>query len=171
MAELHEYLNSPSPPPSPPIDRRMSVTSSKSERRRSLPTRTSVVSLAADYNSPEVSDFQLRRRRAAKLTQFFGVDYRDLVRDVLDSIESGLEHEHRRGAINTEEAEVSILVLPPVRRLHPVRTCYANCAESRPSGTDYLNCIYLFSSHVTSWTSIFCIHLVYLSQNYEIATT
>jgi hypothetical protein len=42
------------------------------------------------------------------------VDYRDLIRDVLDSIESGLEHEQRRGAIRPEEAEVRLTDLWPV---------------------------------------------------------
>ncbi|KAK0466294.1 uncharacterized protein EV420DRAFT_820664 [Desarmillaria tabescens] len=119
LAELHEYLNG-SESPSPPLkeftltrDRRTSIASIKSERRRSLPTRTSMTSLASEYSisatiaspKPEVTDFQLRRRRAAKLTNFFGVDYRDLIRDVLDSIENGLEHERKRGTINPEEAE------------------------------------------------------------------
>lgn len=118
LAELHEYLNS-NESPSPPLkefmlarDRRPSIASIKSERRRSLPARTSISSLASEYSisaiaspKPEVTDFQLRRRRAAKLTNFFGVDYRDLIRDVLDSIENGLEHERKRGTINPEEAE------------------------------------------------------------------
>jgi hypothetical protein len=56
---------------------------------------------------PEVSDFQQRRRRAAKLTHFFGVDYRDLVTDVLESIEKGLDDERARGTLEPDEAEVS----------------------------------------------------------------
>lgn len=64
----------------------------------------------------EVTDFQLRRRRAAKLTAFFGVDYRDLIHDVLDSIENGLIHERRRGTINPEEAEDLL------RRLREIKT-------------------------------------------------
>ena len=55
---------------------------------------------------PDQTDFQLRRRRAAKLTNFFGVDYRELINDVLESIESGLEHERKRGTLGAEEAEV-----------------------------------------------------------------
>lgn len=54
-----------------------------------------------------MTDFQTRRRRAAKLTQFFGVDYRELITDVLNSIESGLEHE--QGYLQEEEMEVSCL--------------------------------------------------------------
>ncbi|KAK0455834.1 hypothetical protein EV421DRAFT_1895107 [Armillaria borealis] len=131
LAELHEYLNSNgNESPSPPLkdftltrDRRTSIASIKSERRRSLPTRTSMTSLASEYSisatlaspKPEVTDFQLRRRRAAKLTNFFGVDYRDLIRDVLDSIENGLEHERKRGTINPEEAEVLLQKLREIK--------------------------------------------------------
>ena len=119
LAELHEYLNStdvPTPPPEDEIinsaDRRMSVSSSiKSERRRSLPARTSMISLASEYTistpKAEITTFQLRRRRAAKLTQFFGVDYRELINDVLESIENGVQQEHQRGTLRAEEVEVS----------------------------------------------------------------
>lgn len=69
-----------------------------------------MLSIASEYSitspKPEVTDFQLRRRRAAKLTQFFGVDYRDLINDVLESIEHGLEHERKRGTLNPDEVEV-----------------------------------------------------------------
>ncbi|KAG6846053.1 hypothetical protein H0H87_006417 [Tephrocybe sp. NHM501043] len=128
LAELHEYLNSGDmslPPPlqsftrSPttptaltPVssDRRLSNASSiKSERRRSLPARTSIISIGSEYTistpRPDVTDFQARRRRAAKLTQFFGVDYRELITDVLESIETGLEAERKRGTLNPEEVE------------------------------------------------------------------
>ncbi|KAJ7150286.1 hypothetical protein C8R46DRAFT_500403 [Mycena filopes] len=54
----------------------------------------------------DTSEFQQRRKRAAKLTQFFGVDYRDLIEDVLESIEHGLDAERRRGTLNQVEAEV-----------------------------------------------------------------
>lgn len=129
LAELHEYLNSndisatPFAASKPPLeqtknDRRSSTASSKSERRRSLPTRTSLISLSSEYNvsltpKPEATDFQIRRRRAAKLTQFFGVDYRELIRDVLESIESGLEHERKRGTLNSDEVEVCLDPLKP----------------------------------------------------------
>ncbi|KAJ3750941.1 hypothetical protein DFH05DRAFT_140627 [Lentinula detonsa] len=94
----------------------------RSERRRSLPAllaRTSIASLnsidsvasmiskvSLDDADVEANDgtFQVRRRRAAKLTQFFGVDYRDLVQDVLDSIEKGVELESGRG-LSEQEAE------------------------------------------------------------------
>lgn len=97
----------------PPIkDRRLSNASSvKSERRRSLPARTSMTSVISEFSlsssKPDVSDFQVRRRRAAKLTQFFGVNYRELINDVLESLETGLELERKRGTLRAEEVEVS----------------------------------------------------------------
>jgi predicted secreted protein len=116
--ELHQYLNDTDvatkledePPNS--ADRRMSVSSSiKSERRRSLPARTSMISLASEHTistpKAEITSFQLRRRRAAKLTQFFGVNYRELINDVLDSIENGVQHEQESGTLRAEEVEVS----------------------------------------------------------------
>ena len=48
----------------------------------------------------------MRRRKAAKLTQFFGVDYRELINDVLQSIENGVENEQQSGTLRAEEAEV-----------------------------------------------------------------
>ena len=114
LAELHEYLTNETPEytaePSPlgPYG-----SPSRAERRRSLPARTSVLSLVSTLMltspKPEVSDFQLRRRRAAKLTHFFGVDYRDLIKDVLESIEKGVDDEQRNGTLNPAQAEVGFL--------------------------------------------------------------
>ena len=67
-----------------------------------------MLSLASETNvsiSPN-PDFQARRRRAAKLTQFFGVNHRELITDVIDSLENGVEQEHRRGTLQPEELEV-----------------------------------------------------------------
>ncbi|KAF9556430.1 hypothetical protein CPC08DRAFT_95400 [Agrocybe pediades] len=138
LAELHQYLNnmeistptgdekelSSSPPLSgynnanvarPTMERRASIASTiKSERRRSLPARTSMISISSvssDLSTllatpkAEVTTFQVRRRRAAKLTQFFGVNYRELVSDVLESIEIGVEQEQKRGTLRAEEVE------------------------------------------------------------------
>ena len=92
--------------------RRLSDNSSiLTERRRSLPVSllsssdqtfgdTASIKLAT---KPEPTDFQQRRRRAAKLTQFFGVQYRELITDVLDSLENGLQHEERRGTLQASE--------------------------------------------------------------------
>lgn len=106
MAELHDYLHQ-SEVSSPHRElssgqRRISNASSRSDRRHSLPSLFSI----ADSTSPDVTDFQMRRRRAAKLTQFFGVDYRELITDVLNSIESGLEHERTQGFLREEQMEV-----------------------------------------------------------------
>ena len=97
-----------SPPPSPPTP--------KAERRRSLPPRTSMTSLFSEYSistitSPPVEEnsFQARRRRAAKLTQFFGVDHRDIMGEVFDSLEKGLEDESGRGNLRPDEVQVRFI--------------------------------------------------------------
>ncbi|KAJ7076837.1 hypothetical protein B0H15DRAFT_790145, partial [Mycena belliarum] len=133
LAELHQYLNDPGapadaqPPPSPSHTHAHARPSAKekAERRRSLPARTSLASLAS------IAEFQLRRQRAAKLTQFFGVDYRDLIEDVLDSIEHGLNAERRRGTLGPDEAEVRffhlflfwVLMMPHFHRYLPTHPC------------------------------------------------
>ncbi|EIW87102.1 hypothetical protein CONPUDRAFT_79267 [Coniophora puteana RWD-64-598 SS2] len=93
-----------------------SGASIKSERRHSLPVRASMASLApseltVSTPDPEQRAFQLRRRRAAKLTNFFGVDYRELIQDVLESIEKGVEEEHRRGTLQPDEVEELLMKL------------------------------------------------------------
>ncbi|THH26311.1 hypothetical protein EUX98_g7878 [Antrodiella citrinella] len=90
-------------------------STSKAERRRSLPVRTSMTSINSEFSvntigslTPQILDasaFQNRRKRAAKLTQFFGVDYRDLVSEILDSIEKGVEEEGGRGALQVDEVQ------------------------------------------------------------------
>ena len=50
--------------------------------------------------------FQTRRRRAAKLTNFFGVDYRDLIGDIIESIEHDVEEASHRGSLQPEEVQV-----------------------------------------------------------------
>jgi hypothetical protein len=118
LAELHQYLNNNTDIPNPQLEdepvsptyKRVSISSSiKSERRRSLPASTSTISLASEYgiNVPnaEITPFQLRRRRAAKLAQFFGVNYRELINEVLDSIENGVQHEQVKGTLHAEEVE------------------------------------------------------------------
>ncbi|KAJ3721939.1 hypothetical protein C8R42DRAFT_67838 [Lentinula raphanica] len=110
------------------LDVSLGSGSVRSERRRSLPAlpaRTSIASfnsidsvasiitkVSLDDADVEGSDgaFQVRRRRAAKLTQFFGVNYRDLVEDVLDSIEKGVELENGKG-LSTQEAEDLLMKL------------------------------------------------------------
>lgn len=83
-----------------------SPTSLKSDRRLSLPSSILSVSTADSSTRPEANDFQLRRRRAAKLTQFFGVDYKSVMQEVLESIEKGVEDERQSGTLQPDEAEV-----------------------------------------------------------------
>ncbi|KIY46332.1 hypothetical protein FISHEDRAFT_47477 [Fistulina hepatica ATCC 64428] len=130
LARLHSYLNELDDSATPlqaqdehdkrssRSSRRNTISSVKSVRRRSLPISISsgisgLDSLSFEYpefrTQPDVTDFQWRRRKATKLTQFFGVDYRDLIDDVLESFENGLEYERKRGTINQEEAQVSCL--------------------------------------------------------------
>ncbi|KAF8963933.1 hypothetical protein BDZ97DRAFT_962306 [Flammula alnicola] len=82
-----------------------------------------MISLASEYSvttpKPEITSFQLRRRRAAKLAQFFGVNYRELINDVLESIENGVEHEQQRGTLRAEEVED---LLTKLRTLKAKRT-------------------------------------------------
>lgn len=92
------------------------ASSLKSERRHSLPSNASTISLSSEFHAPpKTSRFQIRRRKVAKLAHFFGVDYRELIHDILESIEKGVEEERNYGTLQPQEAEVSI---PP-----PLSTC------------------------------------------------
>jgi hypothetical protein len=53
-----------------------------------------------------MASFQARRRKAAKLTHFFGVDYRILIGDVLESIERDMQEENHKGSLHPEEMQV-----------------------------------------------------------------
>jgi hypothetical protein len=91
----------------------------KTIRRHSLPNRSSTVSLASQFNlgspSPERTSFQVRRRQAAKLTHFFGVDYRDLIGDILESIEHYVEEESHRGTLHPDEIQDLVFKLRNLR--------------------------------------------------------
>lgn len=116
LAELHQFLSSDLPMVEEVTPTRASFDSEarpelpKFERRRSLPTKSSTLSLASQYEAqspdPEMVSFQARRRRAAKLTNFFGVDYRDLVGDILENIEHGVVEESHRGSLQPDEMQV-----------------------------------------------------------------
>ncbi|THH02343.1 hypothetical protein EW026_g495 [Hermanssonia centrifuga] len=99
----------------------------KAERRRSLPTRTSMASISSAYSvaapSEEEINFRARRKRAAKLTQFFGVDYRDLMGEVIDSLEKGLEEEGGRGTLRPDEVQE---LLHKLRKLKSKRNSLFN---------------------------------------------
>jgi hypothetical protein len=112
LAELHSILTNDQPGGEVPITSARDDDSKTihSERRLSLPSRSSSFSLASQFNrsspSAEMTSFQARRRQAAKLTHFFGVDYRDLIGDILESIEDCVEEESHRGSLHPEEIQV-----------------------------------------------------------------
>jgi len=114
LMELHHFLHGEANDESPSDEevvinpRRFSnATSLRSERRHSLPSKASMTSLSSEfYASPKASQFQIRRRKAAKLTNFFGVDYRELIQNILESIEKGVEEERKQGTLQPEEVEV-----------------------------------------------------------------
>ncbi|KIJ32808.1 hypothetical protein M422DRAFT_783314 [Sphaerobolus stellatus SS14] len=144
LAELHHAMNSHSPATSDDEDHAatpvMSASHSKTtarysssssivslERRRSLPARTSMISLISTNSSiaslePDPDGFQQRRKRAAKLTNFFGVNYRDLFGDVLESIEKGMNDEFVSGTMQPEEVEELMVKL---RRLKTNREAFS----------------------------------------------
>ncbi|KAH8099698.1 hypothetical protein BXZ70DRAFT_894283 [Cristinia sonorae] len=125
LVDLHDYLHGSVADHAPLQQFMLQDThhtipsGSKAERRRSLPSRTSMTSLNSEisigtintYVTPplpqdiDIDTFQNRRRRAAKLTQFFGVDYRDLMSEILESIEKGVEEEGGRGALKPDEVQ------------------------------------------------------------------
>ena len=85
------------------------MASARSDRRRSLPLCPSIVSLRSEYSissPPEISTFEQKRRRAAKLTNFFGVNHRDIMEDILESIENSVAEERGRGALDQDQADV-----------------------------------------------------------------
>jgi hypothetical protein len=147
LAELRDYLNSDDPEPPASLvggltladDPDAHPASSKSERRHSLPLRPSINSLRSEYSitspRPEVTAFQVRRKRAAKLTNFFGESYRDLVGDILESIQKGLEEEVGKGNLNREEMQVSLLcvVCPSQSPWLTNRIRRTSCAMYKPS--------------------------------------
>ncbi|EPT03477.1 hypothetical protein FOMPIDRAFT_1028747 [Fomitopsis schrenkii] len=119
LAELHDYLSgrgydtgdeTPTEESVFPLSHARAAAQTKAERRRSMPTRTSMASVSSEWTvlpspPPEENAFQQRRRRAAKLTQFFGVNYRDLMNEILESIEKGLEEERGRGTMQPDEIQ------------------------------------------------------------------
>ncbi|KAH9920190.1 uncharacterized protein BXZ73DRAFT_91933 [Epithele typhae] len=131
LAELHDYITGTDPYPvgseydfqfaniSPELFEEFSVsspTTSKADRRRSLPSRMSVASFSSDIGAMLLptpmegsfegkQTFQQRRRRAAKLGKFFGVDYKDLMNEILESIEKGVEEERGKGTLKPDEVQ------------------------------------------------------------------
>ena len=124
LAELHDYLSGNTPPDTPQAEFAVLSATPRAERRRSLPSRTSMVSMVSisefSIISPDADEttFQQRRRKAAKLTQFFGVNYRDVMNEILESIEKGLEEERRKGTLKPSEVQVRVLSLCVRRGAH-----------------------------------------------------
>ena len=105
LAELHDYIssrrgdNNHANWHNPDDDDATVASPTRLERRRSLPSRTSILSISSEYSLASVVPppapeegyaFQVRRRRAAKLTNFFGVNYRELMSEILESLEKGI---------------------------------------------------------------------------------
>lgn len=87
------------------------VLGSRTSKRYSaarFSTITRKSSIATLRIEPEPMSFQARRRRAQKLTNFFGTSYRDLFSDVLEKLEASVKEEVRDGSISLEEMKVSI---------------------------------------------------------------
>jgi len=129
LAELHQVLTcNVSTPVCPPQsdeedgattpmrrdDPSVATLSIKPERRHSFSAKTSPSSLNSEDSvaipsaRPGAGSFQQRRKKAAKLTQFFGVGYRELIDNMLESIENGMQVDQRDGMLRTEEVEVRI---------------------------------------------------------------
>lgn len=66
----------------------------------------SLAPLSARGETVEAHGFQQRRKRAAKLSSFFGVDYRELFTEVLDVIESEVQSDSMSGSLSPEETQV-----------------------------------------------------------------
>ena len=107
---IHEVSGYESDPASP--------TSSLS-RRRSHPSRMSMISMSSISSgsslftlTPEPMGFQARRKRAAKLTNFFGASYRDLFGEVLEKLETGFLEEAKEGGMSRDEIAVRAKLIP-----------------------------------------------------------
>lgn len=106
-------------PSSPPYLTRPEIESTKRDSKASSivpPSPTDSFSFLApplsSFSSspdPTAVEFQQRRKRAAKLTSFFGVEYRDLFDQVLDVIESEVKEDSIMGELSPEETQVCFL--------------------------------------------------------------
>jgi len=95
-------------------DEEHAVDATTSGRRLSLPSgRESSSSAASVLNLNELepdteypTGFGVRRKRAQKLVNFFGVQHHELFGDVLQSIENGVRDEANRGSLRPDEVQV-----------------------------------------------------------------
>lgn len=116
-----------------------SPATTREDRRKSLPLCPSMTSMHSEYSitspPPEISTFEQKRRRAAKLTNFFGVSHRCIMDGILESIESGVAEERGRGTLNEAQADVRsifVFLLPSVTELSLIfgwlrRICSREC--------------------------------------------
>ena len=139
------------------------AAASRNERRSSLPSYPSIASLRSEYSitspPPEVSIFEQKRRRAAKLTNFFGVNHRDIMTDILESIESGVAEERGRGTLNQAQADVrsprAPLMVESLLILRGYRPILGFAPESvEPQNQDLIIliyfCVYILTSCISS---------------------
>ncbi|KAF9513902.1 hypothetical protein BS47DRAFT_1392947 [Hydnum rufescens UP504] len=85
-----------------------SISSSRMEYQEAppSPTRSSISSFSAVMSPPpQPNEFQRRRKRAAKLSSFFGVEYRELFTEVLNTIESEVRSDRARGSLTAAEVQ------------------------------------------------------------------
>ncbi|KAG8706399.1 hypothetical protein FRC08_001084 [Ceratobasidium sp. 394] len=61
------------------------------------------------------SQFAARRKRAAKLSKFFGVSYRDLFGAVLDILESDVREDKEEGSLSAAETQVLLMKLKKLK--------------------------------------------------------
>jgi hypothetical protein len=85
-------------------------------RLRARLSRVSMSSISSGSSlltlTPEPMGFQARRKRAAKLTNFFGASYRDLFGEVLERLETGFLEEAKEGSMSREEIAVRRKLVP-----------------------------------------------------------
>ncbi|KAI0323090.1 hypothetical protein OF83DRAFT_1167107 [Amylostereum chailletii] len=98
IAEIHQYLTRDEVPPAAPFEAEDTAPSE-------VPDTSSFNMALPSSPEPEMVSFQARRRRAAKLTNFFGVDYRDLIGDILESIEDDVQEASHCGTLKPEEVQ------------------------------------------------------------------
>lgn len=93
------------------LSRSVDTTTQKQLQPRASLISINSVATTSTYATltPDPMAFQARRRRAAKLAQFFGASYRDLFGEVLVRIERGMLEEVRAGQISEEEVKVRVV--------------------------------------------------------------
>ncbi|CAE7220765.1 unnamed protein product [Rhizoctonia solani] len=73
--------------------------------RDSLEGLYDIVSGPSDDSEAQRNQFAARRKRAAKLSNFFGVSYRDLFGAVLDILESDVKEDKEEGSLSAAETQ------------------------------------------------------------------